>query len=211
MELVIATGNVHKTREIKSFLKKITALDLYTLRDFPQYTPPKEVQDSFEGNAILKATSAAQALNKWVIADDSGLVVPALNGDPGVYSARYAGSDATDKDNRKKLLAKMAHLKDLQRSAYFSCTIVIASPEKVEKTVTSTCEGVILEQDLGHNGFGYDSLFLKHDYSKTFAQLDESIKNQISHRGKALRAILFYLESLPQLIEETENLEFRYN
>ena len=118
MKLVIASKNVHKLREIRSMLKGHGEWDLYSLIDFPDYIPPNETGTTFEENAILKATNAARELNAWVIADDSGLVVPALNGAPGVTSARYASEKATDKDNRTKLLEEMKGLKEENRDAY---------------------------------------------------------------------------------------------
>jgi XTP/dITP diphosphohydrolase len=144
----------------------------------------------------LKATHAAQALKSWVIADDSGLVVPALKGAPGVFSQRYAGESATDKENRKKLLLEMADLEEGQRQAYFECWIALASPEGVKKTTKGISEGRILEKEKGSSGFGYDCVFIKHEYGKTFAELDEETKNRISHRRKALDKMLPFLESL---------------
>lgn len=193
MELVIASTNAHKIREFKAMLKHLP-YDVRSLLDFPSYVPPPETETTFEGNAKLKAVHAANALNRWVIADDSGLVVPALGGAPGVYSARFAGDNATDLDNRKKLLGLMQHLLDEDRNAYFECCIVLASPNGVKKSVSGICEGSLLSQERGRGGFGYDSLFIKHGYSKTFAELEESIKNRISHRRKAFDKILPYLE-----------------
>src|SRR3990167_5182840 len=109
LEFVIASTNVHKIRELRSMMKPLPNLDLLSLCDFPEYVPPEEVGMTFEENAILKAVHAAKTLNRWAIADDSGLVVPALSGAPGIYSARYAGNNAPDCDNRKKLLAEMQH------------------------------------------------------------------------------------------------------
>jgi len=193
--LVIASKNVHKIREFKAILKDLPLLDILTLHDFPDYTPPEEVGKSFEENATLKAAHAAKSLNIWAIADDSGIVVPALGGEPGVFSARYAGNHATDGENRKKLLGKMEHLLDADRNAYFECAIALASPEGLKKCVKGTCEGKLLEKERGGNGFGYDPLFVKHEYSKTFAELGESVKNRISHRRKALDKILLSIES----------------
>jgi XTP/dITP diphosphohydrolase len=195
MELVIASTNPHKIREFKSMLKKSLQYDIRSLLDFPDYIPPPETEDSFEGNAKLKAAHAAAALNRWVLADDSGLVVPAIGGAPGVYSARFAGDQATDHDNRKKLLQQMQHLLDEDRNAYFECCIALASPNGVKKCVHGICEGTILTQEKGGGGFGYDPLFIKNGYSKTFAELEESIKNRISHRRKALDKLLPFLES----------------
>ncbi len=196
MELVLATTNVHKIREIRSLLKSLQQFDLLSLRNFPDYSQPSETGTTFEENAILKATDAARALNKWAVADDSGLVVPALGGAPGVYSARYAGEGAAEIDNRKKLLKEMTDLDEIGRAAYFECVIALASPEGLKKCAKGTCEGTILTKERGRNGFGYDSLFLKHDYNQTFGELEESVKNQVSHRGKALEKLKLFLETI---------------
>lgn len=203
MDLVIATQNPHKVREIRSILRRLKHFELYSLLDFPKYIPPEETGNTFEENAILKAVHAAAALNKWTIADDSGLVVPAIGGAPGVYSARYAGPKVTDKDNRRKLLKEMEKLEELGRSAYFECAIALASPDGLKKCVRGIAEGVILTEERGGNGFGYDPLFLKHDYNQTFAEMDENLKNQISHRAKALEKLRFALEMVP-VKEENE-------
>lgn len=200
MELVLASYNMHKMRELRALLKKIPDLDIFSLRDFPQYNPVEESGQTFEENAILKSVTAARTLNKWTLADDSGLVVPALSGMPGIFSARYAGKDATDKENRIKLLRAMESLEDTQRQAYFECAIAIASPDGLIACVKGTCEGHILNKEKGGGGFGYDPLFVKHEYSKTFAELEEDIKNKISHRRKALDKIIGILEqyAIPQ-------------
>ncbi|MCH9627891.1 MAG: dITP/XTP pyrophosphatase [Chlamydiales bacterium] len=196
MDLIIATQNGHKIREIRHFLKSLPRFDVYSILDFPEYTPPPETGETFEANACIKAEHAARTLGKWALADDSGIVVPALNGAPGVYSARYAGPGASDKDNRQKLLQEIAGFKEERRSAYFECCIALASPRGIQKVVRGCSEGVLLEQERGGNGFGYDPLFVKHGYHQTFAELGEGVKNQISHRAKALTKILLTLESL---------------
>jgi len=198
IDLVIASTNMHKIREFKAMLKPFPRFDLRSLLDFPDYTPPPETGASFEENAILKATHAAAALNRWVLADDSGLVVPALGGIPGILSARYAGNDATDADNRKKLLEAMQHLLEEDRTAYYECCIAVAAPAGLKKCCCSTCEGSLLSQEKGGSGFGYDPLFIKQGYSKTFAELEETTKNRISHRRKALDKLLVFLESIPE-------------
>jgi XTP/dITP diphosphohydrolase len=195
-ELVIASSNMHKIREFRTLLKPLRRLDLLSLADFPEYLPPEETGKTFEENAILKAVTAAKALNRWTIADDSGLVVPALHGAPGIFSARYAGNQASDFDNRKKLLDDMRHLMDEDRHAFYECVIAVASPSGIKKCVQATCEGELLSRERGTSGFGYDSLFVKHGYNKTFAELTEATKNQISHRAKALNKIFLSLESL---------------
>jgi XTP/dITP diphosphohydrolase len=194
MELIIASRNIHKVREFRSILKKVSTFDLLSLNDFPNYVPPLEAGSSFEENAILKAKHAAQTLKHWAIADDSGLVVPALKGAPGVYSRRYAGENATDKENRQKLLFEMRHIQEPHRQGYFECWIALASPEGLKKTAKGVSEGTITEQERGNLGFGYDSVFVKHEYGKTFAELEEETKNRISHRRKALDKILSILE-----------------
>ena len=196
MELVIASSNLHKIREFREILKVISKLDLLSLVQFPEYQAPPEDGKTFQENAQRKAEHAAKILGKWVLADDSGLVVPALNGAPGVNSRRYAGEEATDGENRKKLLNEMGHLNDHQRGAYFECCLCLASPDGVVKFVTGTCEGTILTDERGNNGFGYDSLFVKQEYDKTFAEISESTKNRISHRRKALEKLLATIETL---------------
>lgn len=196
MQLVIASHNVHKIREFRTILKNLPNLDILSLIDFPHYSLPPETGVTFEENAIQKAMHAAQTLSRTVIADDSGLVVPALGGRPGILSSRFAGEDATDGENRKKLLTEMMHLLDSQRGAYFECSLVLASPHGVIKTVKGTCEGTIISHERGNRGFGYDPLFVKYEYGKTFAELEEDIKNRISHRRKALDRILSTLETL---------------
>lgn len=196
MEIVIASNNLHKVREFRHMLKGFKSIDLSSLINFPNYTTPLENGKTFQDNAIHKAEHAAAALGKWVLADDSGLVVPALNGSPGIHSRRYAGEDATDNENRQKLLAAMEHLKNSERVAYFECCLALASPDGLKKCTTGIIEGIILNKERGRNGFGYDSLFVKHEYDKSFGELDEATKNRISHRHKAFEKLIPTLESL---------------
>jgi len=196
MQIVIATRNVHKIREFREMVGSTEAIDFLSLLDFPDYHAPEENGKTFEENAVLKAQHAAKELEKWVIADDSGLVVPALNGKPGVRSRRYAGEEATDKENNQKLLKALEGKTELERAAYYECCIALAGPEGLKKTVCGRCEGHIIEKGRGSNGFGYDPLFVKHDYEKTFGQLEETTKNRISHRRKAFDKLLPTLETL---------------
>lgn len=189
MEIVIASNNLHKIREFREMLKPL-GLDVISLLNFPNYQPPPEEASSFLENAKKKAEHAAQHLDKWVLADDSGLVVPALNGDPGVRSRRYAGDDATDSENRKKLLDAMKSMSGFHRIAYFECSLVLASKNGIKKAVTGTCDGHIITEEKGRNGFGYDPIFVKNEYEKTFAELEESTKNRISHRRKAFDKLI---------------------
>ncbi len=196
MNLVVATTNLHKIREIRDILKPLFPFDYLSLSQFPTYQPPEETGQTFEDNAFLKATCAAAALKHWVIAEDSGLVVPALNNEPGVRSARYAGEQATDKDNLLKLLQKLDEIKESDRSAYYVSAFALASPEGIKKQVQSRCEGRLVTTPKGSQGFGYDPIFIKEGYGKTFAELDEATKNRISHRRKALEKLLPSLETL---------------
>lgn len=199
MELIVASTNLHKTRELK-FLLRPMGFDILTLFDFPGYIPPEEVGSTFQENALIKAKNAAVTYQKWALSDDSGLVVPSLSGLPGVHSARYAGPGATDRENCLKLLETMRSYKDLERCARFECVIALASPEGEAWSFHGTCEGVIEESPKGRNGFSYDSLFRKHEYNKTFAELDEEIKGRVSHRRKALDKALLFLEALKQRV-----------
>lgn len=199
---MIATTNMHKVQELRQMLKSISSIDLRSLKDFPTYTPPEETGQTFEENAKIKATHAAMVLGRYVIADDSGIVVPALNGAPGIFSARFAGKNATDLDNRKKLLREASHLSEDDRYAYFECALALATPEGLKKIVKGTCEGMLTLHDTGRGGFGYDPIFMKHGYSKTFAELGDSIKHRISHRRKAVDKLLNTLESFILSIHE---------
>lgn len=196
MQLIIASRNIHKIRELRSMLKAYKKLDVLSLLDFPSYQPLPEDHATIEANSKQKAVHAAQILNQWTISDDTGLVVPALQGAPGVLSARYAGAEATDAENRKKLLQEMKHLIDPDRQAYYECWLSIASPDGLKKCSRGICEGTIITEEKGGKGFGYDRLFVKHEYGKTFAELEEAIKNRISHRRKALDKLHLYLESI---------------
>lgn len=196
MDLVIASTNLHKIREFRDMLKRFKHIDPLSLLNFSDYKQPEEDGKTFKENALLKGLHANKILKKWVLSDDSGLVVPSLEGAPGVISRRWAGEDATDAECRSKLLKEMQHLEEHQRSAYYECCLVLVNPEGIAKCVTGTCEGIILKEERGRNGFGYDSLFLKHDYDKTFAEIDESTKNKISHRRKAFEKLVSTFETM---------------
>ena len=196
MELVIATTNFHKILELKAMIRShFKDIEVLSLKDFPQYEAPEEIGDSFSQIAENKAKHAAKVLGLYTLADDSGLVVPALNGEPGIFSRRYAGDKATDKENRDKLVENLTKLKDDDRFAFFECALSFGSPDHVVKTIRGICEGHLLLEGRGRGGFGYDPLFIKHDYNKTFAELEEDIKNRISHRRKAFDKLIPYIES----------------
>jgi XTP/dITP diphosphohydrolase len=196
MKLVIASTNYHKIREFRSMFKEFSHIDILSLKDFPDYTPPEESGSSFAANSQIKALDAAEKLGYLTLADDSGLIIPALNGEPGVYSARYAGPTSSDADNRNKLIQNLMRLPEDKRVGYYECSMTLASKEGIKKQVSGLCEGQLLLTPRGSKGFGYDSLFVKYDYSKTFAELDDDLKNKISHRRKAFDKLLNTLHTL---------------
>lgn len=191
MQLLLATKNLGKILEIRSILKPLfPGLDLPSLLDYPSYQPPEEVGQTFAENAQIKACHASKELKMHALADDSGLVIPVLNSEPGLKSARYAGENASDKDNRKKLIAKLKEINEQERDGYFISSMCLATPENILKQVEGICEGHLLIEEKGSQGFGYDSIFMKHDYSKTYAELSQEVKNKISHRAKALDKLI---------------------
>jgi XTP/dITP diphosphohydrolase len=196
LQIIVATGNPGKLKEMQRVLGHLDHIELLSLREFPDYEALPEGGDSLEEISQVKAQHAADSLGYWALADDSGLFVPALGGEPGIYSARYAGVGASDADNRTKLLQAMQGLDGMARRAYFACAISLAKPKEMLQCIVGRCEGHLLEEERGSNGFGYDSLFVKDDYDKTFAQLGADIKDRISHRGKALEKMAMVLEGL---------------
>ena len=184
--LVIATRNKGKTAEIRSLLEGFP-VEIRNLDDFGPIPEVEEDGETFDDNAYKKASFAAKVLGFPALADDSGLTVDALGGAPGVYSARYAGEDATDEDRWRKLLEEMKGKND--RKAAFECVVSIAVPGGAALTYEARCEGVIAEKPSGENGFGYDPVFYYPPLKKTFAELTQEEKNRISHRGKALQEI----------------------
>jgi len=192
--LLIATTNRGKLKEIARLLG--TGIDLLTLSDVPGIPDVVEDGDTFEANARKKAVESASASGLLTLADDSGLEVDALDGSPGVHSARYSGDEATDATNNALLLKNLANVPDTDRTARFRCVIAVAQPSGQVATANGACEGLILHAERGSGGFGYDPLFLVPEQNLTFAELDPEAKNQVSHRGRALRAILPSLERL---------------
>jgi XTP/dITP diphosphohydrolase len=193
MDVVLATKNRNKIKEIKKILGVMdTASRIYTLDDFPAFADIVEDGKTFEENALKKATIIAKATGMTAIADDSGLEVDALNGAPGIYSARFAGENADDVANNEKLLEEMKNVPDDKRTARFVCCIALASSEEV-KTFTGYAEGKIGREPRGETGFGYDPLFYLKGSDKTFAEISGDKKNSISHRAMALRELQKYL------------------
>lgn len=186
--VVLATNNAHKVSEIATALD-FPGWELKTLRELGIESDPAEDADSFEGNARIKAQAAHEASGGMAaLADDSGLVVDALDGAPGVYSSRYAGEDATDTDNNAKLLTELADVPDGERTARFACTLVFIDEDGSEITAYGTVEGRIGREGRGGNGFGYDPLFLPDVFAdgRTLAEALPEEKNAVSHRGNAL-------------------------
>jgi XTP/dITP diphosphohydrolase len=181
--LVIATRNKGKTKEIKALLKDFP-VDIKNLDDFGPIPHLEEDGNTFDENAYKKASFAARILGLTALADDSGLIVEALDGAPGIHSARYAGENATDEQRYLKLLDDMEGKSN--RKAAFECVISIAVPTGPALTYEARCEGLIATEPAGSNGFGYDPVFFYPPYNKTFAQITREEKNRISHRGKAL-------------------------
>ncbi|TDX48809.1 XTP/dITP diphosphatase [Orenia marismortui] len=192
MKLFLATGNQHKIDEMKKILAN-TKIEIISKNDIDSLPEVIEDQDTFIGNALKKAREISNYTGFPTISDDSGLVVEALDGSPGVYSARFAGVDASDKDNNKKLLKLLKNTPKEERGAYFSCAMAFVSPEGEEYTVTGRCDGVIDIEEKGSGGFGYDPLFVPTGYQQSFAELGDEIKNRISHRAKALKKMKDYL------------------
>ncbi|USS86794.1 XTP/dITP diphosphatase [Fructilactobacillus cliffordii] len=184
-EIVIASSNPNKIREFKEMLEPL-GFTIKSIADFDDIPAIDENGKTFEENATIKAQTVAQALQVPVLADDSGLVVPAINGEPGIYSARYAG-DHDDEANNQKLLKRLQHSDD--RNAYFHTSLVVMKPTGEKLHVTGIVSGEILTEPRGENGFGYDPLFYVPTLQKTLAELTDDEKNQVSHRGRALEKL----------------------
>ena len=183
MKLLVATGNKHKLREIREIFAG-SSVDILGLEDVAPMPEVVEDRETFRGNALKKAEETAALTGLWTLADDSGLEVDALDGQPGVYSARYAGEPVDNKANNRKLLRELAGV--TQRTARFRCAVALVSPTESIGVVEGTCEGHIIDTPRGIEGFGYDPLFVPKGHDKTFAQMKSDQKNAISHRANAL-------------------------
>lgn len=185
-DIVISTGNAHKLEEIGAILKDLD-YNIHSLKDVNlDNLDIEENGKTFEHNALIKARTVAKLTNMITIADDSGLEVDAIGKKPGIYSARYAGENATDEENREKLIKALKNTPISHRTGRFVCCIAVVFPDGKEFVVRGTCEGTIAFEEKGKNGFGYDSLFIVDKYNKTFAELPSTVKNAISHRARAL-------------------------
>ena len=196
IELVVATRNTHKTREIQQILGPD-----FRVRDLGAHPEVPEIVESgisFEENAKLKVLAASKQLPALAIADDSGLEVDALDGAPGIYSARYAGANATERDKIDKLLRELERVRptDDRRSARFRCVVALARHTNLLGTFEGIAEGRIANKVRGDYGFGYDPIFIPEGFEQTFGELPEEVKNRISHRAKAIRALADRLRRL---------------
>jgi XTP/dITP diphosphohydrolase len=196
MKIVIATTNQNKIKEIKNKIHASEMLDLLSLNDFPGYPDVNEDGSTFSENALKKSIAYSKFTGMITLADDSGLVVDALNGEPGVYSRRYAGNNATDDDNNDFLLKKLDNTPDGKRTARFVCAIAIALPGGEEFLAEGICEGRILQYKKGINGFGYDPVFYLPVLKKTMAELTVEEKNRISHRAAAIEKALKIIKQI---------------
>ncbi|MDO9026293.1 MAG: XTP/dITP diphosphatase [bacterium] len=195
MQIVIATRNAHKLREISQILK-VDGVEFLSLNDLPEYPEVEETGKTFADNALLKAQTVAYHSGCWALADDSGLEVDALQGRPGVHSARYAGEQADSAKNIQKLLAELKGLPQEKLNARFVCTMALVSNHNRAYFTEGKIEGRITDQPRGRNGFGYDPVFWLPQYEKTMAQLSPEEKNGISHRTLALKKIAPLIASL---------------
>jgi XTP/dITP diphosphohydrolase len=194
MKLVLATNNPHKIREITTIMAELD-VRLLTAADFPDFPDPEETGDTLEENARIKVVEIHRALGLPALADDSGLEVDHLGGLPGVRSARFAGPGCTFADNNRRLLRLMEGVPDMQRMARFRCVAALALGEDDVHLFEGVVEGMITDELLGREGFGYDPVFFFPELQKTFAEIPESEKNKYSHRGRAFRQVAEFLRT----------------
>lgn len=191
MRLIIATGNKDKVREIDEILEG-TGFKAISMKEAGYDPEIIEDADSFRGNAMIKAQAvhAVCESDDYVMADDSGLCIDALDGAPGIYSSRFCGENSTYEDKFRKIFEMLKDVPEERRTAHFTCAIAVIRPDGSSFTVEEKVEGVLHEMPAGENGFGYDPIFFVPEYNMTTAQMEPALKNSISHRGKALRAMV---------------------
>lgn len=195
MDLVLATRNIHKAKEIRAYLDNLGSRIL-TLEDFPSIPETAEDGETYQENAMKKAVAVSKSTAKMALADDTGLEVDALQGQPGLYSARFAGEGVSYADNRRKLLSLLKVIPPSGRTARFRCVMVLAMPSGETRTVEGVVEGSITLEEQGEEGFGYDPVFYLPEFGKTLAQLTMAEKNRVSHRGRALEQIREILKKI---------------
>ncbi|HEV2784559.1 MAG TPA: RdgB/HAM1 family non-canonical purine NTP pyrophosphatase [Actinophytocola sp.] len=196
--ILLATRNPKKLAELNRILaaESITGIEIIGLDSVPPFPEAPETGATFEENALAKARDAARATNLPAIADDSGLAVDALNGMPGVLSARWSGKHGDDLANLELVLAQISDVPDGRRGAAFVCAAALAVPTRTETVVTATWPGTLTREPRGINGFGYDPIFIPHGHTQTSAELDPATKDALSHRGQALRLLAPHLQRL---------------
>ncbi|MEK7273763.1 MAG: RdgB/HAM1 family non-canonical purine NTP pyrophosphatase [Candidatus Desantisbacteria bacterium] len=199
--MVVASKNTGKIEEIKSCLLDTLSIEVVSMSEYPDIPEIIENGQTFEENAIKKAIIVAEYTKELALADDSGLVVDCLNGEPGVLSARFGGEDIDDNSRNQLLLERIKNVCNQSfllslKTARFVCALAIATPEGVVKTVQASCEGIIADVPCGEHGFGYDPIFIPDGYTSTFAELGMGIKNKLSHRAKALEKARDVLEKM---------------
>jgi len=194
-KVFLATRSKGKIAEFSELLAPYK-VEIITTYDLENPLEVAETEDTFRGNARLKATAYMEHTGYPSLADDSGLVVDVLDGAPGVYSSRYAGENATDKDNNKKLLEELKDIPKEKRKAKFISAIALVFPNNSVQIVEGSCDGIILEEPRGDNGFGYDPLFFVPEANKTYAEMSPSEKNKYSHRAKAMQKLSRILPSV---------------
>lgn len=199
--IVLASRNKKKTMEVADLLRP-HGFEVVPVTQFEGVPEVVEDGNTFAANAAKKATEVARQLGQWVIGEDSGLCVDALNGAPGIFSARYSGEDATDQRNNEKLLADLAGVDASRRGAGYVCSVALSNPEgQLKVAVEGTCRGRIIDTALGEGGFGYDPFFLIPEYHRTFGQLSALVKHKLSHRA---RAFSLFIPRLLPIIHEFE-------
>lgn len=193
MKIIFATGNENKLREIRQITENM-GIEIVSMKDAGYYTEVEETGTTFEENAYLKASAIAKKCNLPTLADDSGLEIDYLNKEPGIYSSRFMGEDTPHSVKNAELLRRMEGVPDEKRTARFVCAICLVRPDGSSKTVRATMEGRVAYKSAGKNGFGYDPIFFLPERGCTSAELSPEEKNEISHRGKALRMMRDILE-----------------
>jgi len=194
-EIIVATKNEGKAKEFVQMFAPM-GFTVKTLLDYPEIEDVEETGTTFEENAIIKAETVSKQLGTIVISDDSGLMIDALGGKPGVYSARYAGNEKNDEENIAKVLEELKGVPTDKRTARFCCVIAVAAPKKKTLTFNGACEGSILEEKRGELGFGYDPIFYVAEEQKSMAEIPSETKNKISHRADAIQKLKAQIHSV---------------
>ena len=194
--LVLASQNAKKIQEMEALLLPL-GLAVRSVAEFPEAGEVEEDGQSFAENAAKKATEIARTVGLWTIGEDSGLCVDALNGAPGIYSARFSGPDATDDRNNQKLMVELQNVPDAKRTGFYVCHVALSDPSgQVRIAVERTCRGRLIREPRGENGFGYDPYFLLPEYHRTFGELPSAVKKSLSHRARAFQEFKSQLAAL---------------